>query len=76
MKNRIPEIFVFVFFVGILGALVWSCVTPQSDRKEIERNYAQDRIISITPKPGVECFILPGVTPTEPRSMSCVVVPK
>ena len=76
MKNRIPEITVIVFFALILGALLWSCFTPQADRKEIERNYIQDRIFTINPEPGIKCFILPGVTPTDPRSMSCLAVPK
>lgn len=76
MKNSIPEITVIIFFTGILGALLWSCFTPQADIKAREESNAQERIISISPEPGIKCFILPGSTSYNPRSMSCLVVPK
>lgn len=76
MKFSIPEITVAGFFTVILSALLWSCFTPQADIKAQERSNAQDRIISISPEPGIKCFILPGSTSYNPRSMSCLAVPK
>lgn len=76
MKYSIPEITVFAFFALILGALVISCFTPHADVKERQRSDAREDIISISPEPGVKCFILPGNSSLSPRTMSCVAVPK
>ena len=32
-------------------------------------------VTTISPRPGVECYILPGNSASSPRVMSCVVLP-
>jgi hypothetical protein len=43
--------------------------TPEERQASLEGS-----IITVSPKQGVECYILPGSSSTSPRSMSCIVV--
>jgi len=56
----------------LLGMAVFSACNPKTPAQQ--QASLEDSIITVSPKPGVECYILPGYSSTNPRTMSCVVV--
>ena len=77
MRN--PE---YIFFVGaiciaipLVGTLISACTTSDTERLEAATTSAQENLVTITPRPGVECYVVPGFSTLNPRVMSCVVLP-
>jgi hypothetical protein len=76
-----------IVFAGILigmplsAALFIACSEPSTPEEKIAydekyADHAREDLMTISPRPGVECYILRGNRQTEPRTMSCVVLPK
>ena len=63
---------VFIIFAACSGP-----DTPEEkvayDESYVDR--AKEDMVTVSPRPGVECYILRGRHGTEPRVMSCVVLP-
>ena len=77
MRN--PE---YIFFVGaicigipLVAVLISACTTSDAERLEAVTTLAQENLVTITPRPGVECYVVPGFSTLNPRVMSCVVLP-
>ena len=74
-----------LFFTGIiigiplLATLAVSCTKPSPDEKaEVDSGYAanlKEETVTFSPRPGVECYVIRGYSNTNPRVMSCVVLP-
>lgn len=59
-------------FAIIIGSIVFAACNPKTTEERVEAYEASITVVS--PRPGVECYILPGSGASTPRSMSCVVV--
>lgn len=56
----------------VFGIVVFNACNPKTPAER--QASLEDSIITVSPRPGVECYILPGYSSTNPRTMSCVVV--
>lgn len=56
----------------VFGIVVFNACNPKTPAER--QASLEDSIITVSPRPGVECYILPGSSSTSPRTMSCVVV--
>lgn len=56
----------------LFGMVVFAACNPKTPAQQ--QASLVDSIITVSPKQGVECYILPGSSSTSPRTMSCVVV--
>ena len=56
----------------VFGMVVFAACNPKTPAER--QASLEDSIITVSPKQGVECYILPGTSSTNPRTMSCVVV--
>ena len=56
----------------VFGMVVFAACNPKTPAER--QASLEDSIITVSPKQGVECYILPGYSSTNPRTMSCVVV--
>ena len=59
-------------FAIIIGSIIFVACNPKTTEERVEAYEAS--VTTISPRPGVECYILPGISSTSPRAMSCVVV--
>lgn len=56
----------------LFGIVIFNACNPKTP---VEQQAALEATVTtISPRPGVECYILPGYSSTNPRTMSCVVV--
>lgn len=54
-----------------------SCNDDAAEKRKEDQEYSEkmaEMIVTVKPRPGVECYILRGSTTISPRSMSCVTV--
>ncbi len=85
MRNFIDRHFFLIFGLGLLslpigGTIIAACAMPNTpeEKAEAASDYAaelKEDLVTIIPEPGVKCFVLRGTRASEPRSMSCVVLP-
>ena len=77
MRNPEYLLFAAAGFIALLplGALISACTTSDAERREQTTSTAVEELITITPRAGVECYIIPGFSSLNPRVMSCVVLP-
>jgi len=78
MDKHFPLIVVgiFIFQLVVLGG-IGAC--QDSNPEELKARAAEraiEGLVTVSPRPGVECYILGGVSSTNPRAMSCVVIPR
>jgi hypothetical protein len=64
----------------IVGTILAACSVPNTpeEKAEAASNYAADLkedLTVLTPRPGVECYVVRGFSAANPRLMSCVVLP-
>ena len=69
-----------LIFMPLSAALFIACSQPSTPEEKIAydekyADHAREDLMTISPRPGVECYILRGNRQTEPRTMSCVVIP-
>jgi hypothetical protein len=79
--NFFRNVFVLLLSLPIVGLLFVACSGPDTPEEkaaydESYSNRAKEDMITVSPRPGVECYILRGRHNTEPRVMSCVTLPK
>jgi len=77
----------FVLVIGTVllalplgGTILAACSIPNTpeEKAEAATNYAADLkedLTILTPRPGVECYVVRGFSAANPRLMSCVVIP-
>ena len=86
MRNFIDRHFFLIFGMGFLtlpigAAALAACSAPDTAEEKVEMDtrytdLLKDDLVTIIPEPGVKCFVLRGTRASEPRTMSCVVIPK
>ena len=79
--NFFVQALAIMICVPLVGALFTACVHPSTPEEKAEMNsqYAEnikDEIVTLSPRPGVECYVLRGASTMNTRTMSCVVIPK
>jgi len=67
--------------IPLAATLFVACSDPDTpeEKAAYDESYsdrAKEDMITVSPRPGVECYILRGRHNTEPRVMSCVTLPK
>jgi hypothetical protein len=81
IDRNLSLIFGAILFALPVGAICMAaCSGPSSPEEKVvyDASYtdrAKEDMVVLSPRPGVECYILRGRHSVEPRSMSCVVVP-
>jgi hypothetical protein len=86
MRNFIDRHFslimgLILFSLPIGGTILAACSAPNTpeEKAEAASDYAtelKEDLVTVIPEPGVKCFVLRGTRASEPRTMSCVVIPK
>ena len=79
MDNINPVTFILLFIFAPLTALLTFSACQNSDPEELKARAAEravEGLVTVSPRLGVECYILNGVSSTNPRAMSCVVIPR
>lgn len=75
-KIDIFYILLVCIFVLPLSSLVFTaCTTTPAEHREQTITHLNQRIITISPRAGVECYVLEGLGSGTPRVMSCVALP-
>jgi hypothetical protein len=72
-ENIFNYVVVGLITLPFLASVILACATPSDE--EMDRRYAEsakERIVTVSPRPGVECYILRGDGGSSPRVMSCV----
>lgn len=77
IDRHFPLVFVGSIVAPItVGLILNACST--GDKAEADATYSNElneEIVTVRPRPGVECYVLRGRSSTNPRSMSCVTLP-
>lgn len=77
--NRFDPI-IFWMCVVATGLFAFAMIVHFNSDPEAEKVrtavVSQDRLVTISPREGVECYILAGSSSTNSRVMSCVVLPQ
>lgn len=76
--NRLDPVIFWMCVTG-LGLIIFTIAVSAVRDPEAEKVrtavVSQDRLVTISPRPGVECYILAGSSRVESRVMSCVALP-
>lgn len=81
IDRNLSLIFGAILFALPVGAICMAaCSGPSTPEEKVvyDASYtdrAKEDMVVLTPRPGVECYILRGRHSVEPRVMSCVVLP-
>jgi hypothetical protein len=72
---------IIILSLAMGGIFFAACSGPDTPEEKAAYNEtysdrAKEDMIVVSPRPGVECYILRGRHNTEPRVMSCVVLTK
>ncbi len=59
-------------FAAIIGSVFFDACNPPTLAERVEAYEASITVVS--PRPGVECYVLPGNGASSPRVMSCVLI--
>ena len=70
----------YLIAMPLAAALLTACSKPDTPEEKAvsdERHAAwlKEDMVTLSPRPGVECYILRGHGSGTPRVMSCVVIP-
>ena len=79
-RHFIPVVGVALLTLPLGGTILAACSMPNTpeEKAEAASNYAADLkedLTVLTPRPGVECYVVRGFSAANPRLMSCVVLP-
>ena len=79
-RHFIPVVAVALLTLPLGGTILAACSMPNTpeEKAEAASNYAADLkedLTVLTPRPGVECYVVRGFSAANPRLMSCVVLP-
>lgn len=78
IDRHFPAIIVSVFVLPLI-AITISDAFRETDKAALDASYAKDvdeSIVTVSPRPGVECYVLRGHSTYNTRAMSCVVLPE
>jgi hypothetical protein len=81
-EHAFPLVVISILIFMPLSATIFvACSQPSTPEEKIAftEQYAEwtkEDLLTISPRTGVECYVLRGNRQTEPRTMSCVVIPK
>ena len=81
IDRHLPLVFGLILFSLPVGAICMAACNEHStpeEKMELDTRYTEyvkEDLMTLSPRPGVECYILRGNRPTEPRTMSCIVLP-
>jgi hypothetical protein len=77
--------FPLVFMGSLIGmplvaTLITACSEPSTPEEKAvsdERHAAwiKEDMVTLSPRPGVECYVVRGSSSSSPRTMSCVTLP-
>jgi len=79
--RNFPLFFFGILLIGPAVAVIGvACTQPNTPEEKVAHDErfadsAREDMVTVSPRPGVECYILRGRHGTEPRVMSCVVLP-
>jgi hypothetical protein len=65
----------YLIAMPLAAALLTSCSKTPEEKTESDARYvetAKEDMVILTPRPGVECYVLRGYGSGTPRVMSCV----
>lgn len=70
----------YLIAMPLAATLLTACAEPDTPEEKVvsdERHAAwiKEDMVTLSPRPGVECYILRGHGSGTPRVMSCVVIP-
>ena len=70
----------YLIAMPLAATLLTACSKPDTPEEKVvsdERHAAwlKEDMVTLSPRPGVECYILRGHGSGTPRVMSCVVIP-
>jgi len=79
-RHFIPVVSVALLTLPLGGTLLAACTMPNTpeEKAEAASDYAaglKEDMTILTPRPGVECYVVRGFSAANPRLMSCVVLP-
>jgi len=84
MRDLIDRHFFLILGLGLLslpigGTILAACSMPNTpeEKAEAASDYAaglKEDMTILTPRPGVECYVVRGFSAANPRLMSCVKV--
>jgi len=72
-ENAFNIIGAILIGVPLTAGGIVACTTPSDE--ELDKRYAEqakENIVVISPRPGVECYILRSQSGHDPRVMSCI----
>jgi hypothetical protein len=81
-EHAFPLVVIGILIAMPLAATLFvACSQPSTpeERAEASSDYAaglKENLAILTPRPGVECYVVRGFSAANPRLMSCVVLPK
>ncbi len=75
--NFFRNLSIFLLAIPVLGVLFAACSQPSTpeEKAEFDAGYGtqvKEDLVVMSPRPGVECYILRGYGSGSPRTMSCV----
>ena len=79
-RNFPLAIAAMILGMPLFAALASACTKPRTPEEKADLNvkYAESlegELVTLNPRPGVECYVLRGSSTTSTRAMSCVVLP-
>jgi hypothetical protein len=72
-ENAFYIIVTIILAIPLVAGGIVACTTPSEG--EMDKRYAEhakENLVVVSPRPGVECYILRGSGSGAPRAMSCV----
>jgi hypothetical protein len=69
-----------LIFMPLTATIFVACSVPSTpeEKAEASSDYVtglKEDLAILTPRPGVECYVVRGFSAANPRLMSCVVIP-
>ena len=70
----------YLIAMPLTAALLTACSNPSTPEEKAvsdERHAAwlKEDMVTLSPRSGVECYVIRGSSSSSPRTMSCVVIP-
>ena len=64
----------FISLLILLTVTILNDMVPENEHRSRVAETTQESVITIRPRADVECYVLPGASSTNPRTMSCVLI--
>jgi len=78
--NFFRNMSIFLVAIPVLGVIFAACSQPSTpeEKTTVDTHFIEqmkEDLLVLTPRPGVECYVLRGYGSGTPRTMSCVTLP-